>query len=130
MEKQVTIYSYQKVFKWEKKIYTIGNVNLPAPVNPYDLLAFATLAGLMFLLSALIPLLNQIHGMVRYILFPGMATAFFRKKKLDGKNPVKYFAGCVRYLLTIKGTFRQLFQKYPEKSQKLSLHWDCSMGHD
>lgn len=127
-DKQVTIFSYQKVFKWEKKIYSIGNINLPAPLNPYDLLAFGGLAGCMFLLSLCIPMLNRINSIVRYIIFPCLATSFFRKKKLDGKNPVKYFAGYLRYLFTTKGTFRQLFQKYPDKPQKISIHWDCSMG--
>lgn len=128
MEKQVTIYSYTKVFKWEKKIYSIGNINLPTPINPYDLLAVAGIAVFIFILSSIFPVLNRINSIVRYIFVPCIAASYLRKKKLDGKNPVKYLIGCGKYLVTTKGSFRQLFQSYPDKTRKLSVNWNCSMG--
>lgn len=126
-EKKVKIYSYTKVWKWEKKIYAISNIPLPVPVNPFDLLYFIGIALFMLILGKIIPSITVVPVMLRFVAFPYIVTNYLMKKKVDGKNPVKYFIGCLKYFFT-KGTFLQVFKRHPDKKEKITLKWQCSMG--
>lgn len=127
-ENRVTIYSYEKVWKVEKKIYTLGNLKLPVPINPYRLLAYVGGALFMVLLEKLLPAVRQIPGIIRYIAFPYLVANYVLKVKLDGKNPVMFLFGYIRFLITAKGRYIQLFRRYPDKrGEKLMLDWSCSM---
>lgn len=126
-EKKVKIYSYTKVWKWEKKIYAISNIPLPVPVNPFDLLYFIGIALFMLILGKIIPSITVVPVMLRFVAFPYIVTNYLMKKKVDGKNPVKYFIGCLKFLFT-KGTFLQAFKRHPDKKEKITLKWQCSMG--
>lgn len=127
--RRIKIYSYKKVWRIEKKIYSFGNMKLPVPLNPYDLVSYALAAAAMLILGKIFPPLNQIPAVLRYIALPYLASKYFMTIKPDGKNPFLFLAGCARYYLTVKGSYIQNFKKYPEKkAQKLSLEWNCSMG--
>ena len=39
-QKKVTIYSYSKVWKVEKRIYAIQNLVLPVPIDPWQTAIF------------------------------------------------------------------------------------------
>ncbi|MBD5480838.1 MAG: conjugal transfer protein [Lachnospiraceae bacterium] len=128
-EKKVKIYSYNKVWRVEKKIYSISNIPLPTPINPYDLLAFVGVALFMFVLGTFIPVTARIPTVIRFIAIPYGVANYAMKKKLDGKNPIKYFVGCVIYFFSARGTYLQMFKKYADrKKEKISLKWNCSMG--
>ena len=128
MEKRVTVYSYAKVWRVEKKVYVIGNIILPAPVNPYDALAFAGVFGGVMILERFLPFLSAVPFAIKNLGFPILCTYYFRKQKLDGKNPIKYFGSYIVYLLTVKGAFLQSFGQHREKKESLRLDWSCSMG--
>ena len=127
MEK-VKIYSYTKVWKVEKKIYSISNVPLPRPINPYDLLAFIGAALFMLLLGFIIPVTAKLPEVIRFIGIPYAITNYLMKMKLDGKNPVKYLWGYLKYLISTKGNFIQAFKKHQDKKDKVAINWNCSRG--
>ena len=70
MEDKVKIYSYTKVWKVEKKIYAISNISLPLPINPYDFLAFIGVALIVLIFCKIIPALNVVPVVIRYIAIP------------------------------------------------------------
>ncbi len=127
-ERRVKIFSYTKVWRVEKKIYTISNISLPRPINPFDLLAFSGVVLFMLFLGRVLPFIASIPTVIRYIAIPYMVASYLTKKKLDGKNPIKYFTGCMVYFLLLKGTYIQQFKKYPEKNEKIILNWSSSVG--
>jgi len=127
-EKKITIYSYSKVWKVEKKMYRLANIPLPVPINPYDLLYFAIIFVLMVFLGKILPFIAAMPTVIRFIMIPYFITGVLMKRKLDGKNPIKFFGGCIVYFLTEKASFVQLFKKYPKKSETITLNWKCSMG--
>lgn len=127
-KKSVTIYSYTKVWKVDKKVYSISNVKLPIPINPYELLSYIGVALIMVFLGKILPFVTHIPAILRYVMLPYLITRCMTRLKLDGKNPVKYLAGCLGYLVTAKGTFRQSFKNFPNKKTKLELNWSCSVG--
>lgn len=128
-DNKVKIYSYTKVWKVEKKIYSISNISLPMPVNPYDLLAFVGVALIMLLLSNLIPALNAIPVVLRYLAIPYACVNYLMKKKVDGKNPLMYLIGCIYFWLTEKGRYLQHFRYYNDKKEKEVIQWKCSRGY-
>lgn len=127
-KKKVKIFSYTKVWRVEKKIYSISNKPLPRPINPYDLLAFAGVVLFMIILEHILPFMTAIPTVIRYVGIPYMIVVYLTKKKLDGKNPIMYFGGCIIYFFTTRGTYLQRFKKYPDKQEKINLNWNCSMG--
>lgn len=127
-KKSVTIYSYTKVWKVDKKVYSISNIALPFPINPYELLSYIGVALIMTFLGKVFLFVAHIPAVLRYVMLPYLITSCLNRMKLDGKNPVKYFAGCLKYFVTVKGTFRQLFKCFPDKKTYLKLNWSCSVG--
>lgn len=128
-EKRVKIYSYKKVWKVEKKIYTLGNLKLPIPLNPFDLLAYGGVVLFMLLLGKIFPAITHIPAILRNLVFPYLVAKYFMMIKLDGKNPFMFFLGYVRYCLFTKGRFMQGFRTFPDaKAKKMSLNWKCSKG--
>lgn len=127
-ENKVKIFSYAKVWKVEKKIYSISNIPLPVPINPYDLLAFLGVALVVMIISNIIPGIGKVPVVIRYVAIPYCSVHYLMKKKLDGKNPIKYFVGCIVYFINIKRGFVQRFRKYPDKTKDVSLNWNCSRG--
>lgn len=123
---KVRLYSYSKVWNTENKIYSFQNLVLPAPVSPNEVLYFILIMGVIFVLSRIFTLLQTVPGVVTYIVFPYIITTYLRKKKLDGKNPIKYLIGYVRQLLFDKNTFTEGFEKHTAKDEKITLKWNCS----
>lgn len=129
-ENRVKIYSYTKVWKVEKKIYSFSNIKLPFPINPYDLLVYGVIALIFLILGKIFPFINEIPAVLRYLAFPYLIATYVMKVKVDGKNPIKFFVGVVRYYCTVKGNYFQNFRKHPEKkSEKIVLNWNCSRGN-
>jgi len=129
MEKnKVTIFSYTKVWNVEKKMYSFSNITLPRPINPFDLVAFIGVALGMLLLGKIIPVITQLPDVIRFVAIPYGIVNYLMKKKLDGKNPLRYFFDCIMYFFTVRGSYLQQFKKYADKKEKMSLKWNCSMG--
>lgn len=125
---KVTLYSYSKVWNVEKKVYALFDVILPAPINPYTIIVFIfVLLGFMGL-ERLIPVLAKIPTILRYMVFPYLSAQYLMKKKLDGKNPLKYLLGIILYLITERGFYIEKFTKYPLMEETIKIDWKCSKG--
>lgn len=127
--KKVKLYSYSKVWKIEKKIYSIQNIVLPVPVNPYSLLSFLLTLGIIVILDKVFPVLSGIPVVIRYGALPYFISNYLMKKKLDGMNPFKYFAGVVKYLLIDRRCYIEQFRERPAGTTTLRLTWNCSRGY-
>lgn len=125
---KVTLYSYSKVWNVEKKVYALFDVILPAPINPYTIIVFIfVLLGFMCL-EQLIPILAKIPTILRYMVLPYLSAQYLMKKKLDGKNPLKYLLGIILYLITERGFYFEKFTKYPLVEETIKIDWKCSKG--
>lgn len=125
---KVTLYSYSKVWNVEKKVYALFDVILPAPINPYTIIVFVfVLLGFMGL-ERLIPVLSKIPTVLRYVVLPYLSAQYLMKKKLDGKNPLKYLLGIILYLITERGFYIEKFTKYPLMEETIKVSWKCSKG--
>ncbi len=126
---RVKIYSYTKVWKVEKKIYSFGNLILPIPLNPFDLLAYAGVALCVLILGKIFPALNYIPAIIRYIAMPYLIAKYFMKVKLDGKNPFLFLLGYLKYIFSTRWSYLQNFKRHPDKkTEHISFSWNCSMG--
>ena len=67
---RVIIYSYRKVWKIDKKLYSFSNIRLPVPIDPMDLVAYGMGVLLMLAMGRVIPPFQQISWIIRYIVFP------------------------------------------------------------
>jgi len=122
---RVTVYSYNKVWKTENRIYAIQNIILPVPIKPQELLYFFGAAAVVFILSALLPFIAMIPFILRYVALPYGATQFLLKKKLDGKMPLKYLYDYVIYL-TGKGENIERFTKCSgSEKERIRVDWFC-----
>lgn len=125
---KVTLYSYSKVWNVEKKVYALFDVILPAPINPYTIIVFIfVLIGFMGL-ERLIPAFTKIPVILRYMVLPYLSAQYLMKKKLDGKNPLKYLMGIILYLITERGFYIEKFAKYPSVKEIIKMDWKCSKG--
>jgi len=125
---KVTLYSYSKVWKVEKKVYALFDMILPAPINPYTIVVFIfVLLGFMGL-ERLLPFLTKIPVILRYLVLPYLSAQYLMKKKLDGKNPLKYLLGIILYLITERNFYFEKFNKYPSVEENIKINWKCSKG--
>ena len=128
-QRKVLIYSYSKVWKVEKKIYSIQNLVLPVPVDPWQILYFLCTWFVTNVVFGVIPGFHQIPAVLRSIILPFFISKFIMTKKLDGKNPIRYAIGMIIFLAAEKGKVRERFRIQPKKQPKIKLDWNCSEGH-
>ncbi|MCL2034675.1 MAG: conjugal transfer protein [Oscillospiraceae bacterium] len=81
------LFSYEKAWKIEHKIYAIQNLRLPVPVSLHALAYFSITCAAVFSLSKFLPVLTNIPPILLYGALPYLVTGFLRKKKFDGKPP-------------------------------------------
>ncbi len=126
---KIQIYSYAKVWNLEHSIYSIGNVNLPVPIHPNNALYFIGSFLFIIILGKIFPLINLFPVIVRCLIIPYAITYVLRKKKLDGKSPIKYFIGLLIYELFIDGRYFERFKGYSERPQIEKMNWICSVRY-
>lgn len=130
MEERIKIYSYGKVWRIERKIYSLGNITLPFAVNPSEALSFFGALIVISLLIKIISPLAALPAVIRFFLLPYIITRYLMKKKLDGKNPVMYLAGLLGYWITESNTYIEGFRKYRDEEQVIKQNWRCSRRRD
>ena len=126
--KKIAIYSYSRVWRVEKKIYAIQNLVLPVPVDPWQLLYFGITWCVFNVIFGVLPGFKSITVVIRSLLVPYLISKFLLTKKLDGKNPLRYFADIVRYLFTEQGKVLEHFVTMPAHGTTIKIKWDCSEG--
>ena len=90
--------TYNKMWKFERKIYAIDDLKLPIPINPDEVVYFVI--GLLITIAILkvLPFLNAVPFIVRYLAVPYGLMKFLTKKKFDGKLPHKFVIGYIDYM--------------------------------
>ena len=126
--KKITLYSYHKIWKIEKKIYAIQNIVLPIPIDPWELLYFGATWVVCNVIFGLLPGVSNIPVMIRSIMLPFAISKFLMTKKLDGKNPLRYMLGVITFLFVEQGKSVEFFQTTPDKEATIKLTWNCSEG--
>ena len=112
---KITLYSYHKIWKIEKKIYAIQNIVLPIPIDPWELLYFGATWVVCNVIFGLLPGVSNIPVMIRSIMLPFAISKFLMTKKLDGKNPLRYMLGVITFLFVEQGKSVEFFQTTPDK---------------
>ena len=125
---KITLYSYHKIWKIEKKIYAIQNIVLPIPIDPWELLYFGATWVVCNVIFGLLPGVSNIPVMIRSIMLPFAISKFLMTKKLDGKNPLRYMLGVITFLFVEQGKSVEFFQTTPDKEATMKLTWNCSEG--
>ena len=125
---KITLYSYHKIWKIEKKIYAIQNIVLPIPIDPWELLYFGATWVVCNVIFGLLPGVSNIPVMIRSIMLPFAISKFLMTKKLDGKNPLRYMFGVITFLFVEQGKSVEFFQTTPDKEATIKLTWNCSEG--
>ena len=123
---KITLYSYHKIWKIEKKIYAIQNIVLPIPIDPWELLYFGATWVVCNVIFGLLPGVSNIPVMIRSIMLPFAISKFLMTKKLDGKNPLRYMLGVITFLFVEQGKSVEFFQTTPDKEATIKLTWNCS----
>jgi hypothetical protein len=80
---------YTKLWNTPFKIYSIDNMKLFHPINPWDALYIMIGIIIMVLFDKLYP--GEIPFIIKYIVLPYLFMKFLTNIKLDGKKPHKYF---------------------------------------
>lgn len=124
---RIRIYSYTKVWKKQFKIYSFGNLVLPVPIDLVQIGYFILAIIISVVISAIFPFLSAVPVAIKFIMLPYLISQFLLRKKLDGKNPIKYFVGILFYLFE-KGSFLNRFAEHSDKEGDIKIYWNCSQG--
>jgi hypothetical protein len=124
----ITLYSYSKVWKIEKKIYAVQNFTLPVPVDPWQILYFVGTWIVCSVIFGVIPGFTKIPVVLRSIALPLAISRFLMTKKMDGKNPLRFILGIIVFLFTEQGKCVERFVSVPENQKIVKLEWNCSEG--
>lgn len=124
----ITLYSYSKVWKIEKKIYAVQNFTLPVPIDPWQILYFVGTWIVCSVVFGVIPGFTKIPVVLRSIALPLAISRFLMTKKMDGKNPLRFILGIIVFLFTEQGKSVERFASVPENQKIVKLEWNCSEG--
>ena len=124
----ITLYSYSKVWKIEKKIYSVQNFTLPVPIDPWQILYFVGTWIVCSVVFGVIPGFTKIPVVLRSIALPLAISRFLMTKKMDGKNPLRFILGIIVFLFTEQGKRVERFASVPESQKIVKLEWNCSEG--
>lgn len=124
------IYSYSKMWKVEKKLYSIQNIVLPIPVDLLRAGYIIMFVLIVYILGQLIHPIQNIPVIIRYAIIPYFLAELFLNQKLDGKSPQKFFIDYILFLFT-KGVYIEHFRsfKIENKKKAVRLDWKCSVGY-
>jgi hypothetical protein len=99
--KKIVLRTYDKLWNIPYKIYSIDNLKLIVPLNPWDLLIFIVALIFMILISKVLFFI-KLPFVFKYILIPWAVTKIIDNVKLDGKKPHKYFFDMVMFFVQSK----------------------------
>ena len=127
MEK-ILIRSYRQAWQIENKIYAYGNIKFPIPIQPKAILYWVMIFLVTWLLSLMVPILQEIPMILKYLILPVVLTQFFLKMKLDGKKPHRYFLAWLSHLIHQTHYIERFNSIPPHQDQDFRLSWFCSRG--
>lgn len=126
----ITIYSYQKVWGYEKQVYRLGKVAIGTPISENDIMFF--IVGIIFV-SAFrafipVPLPSLATNGFYYIGIPMGLTMLLRYKSFDGKNPAIFAIDYLRYFCTDRVTQLEFFRKVQDDPIHIAV-WQICYRH-
>jgi len=119
------IRTYNKAWKIELKFYSLWGLKLPFAIVPKELAYFFAGALIIFVSSQIFTPLKYVPSILRYAVAPFGLTWFLRNKKLNGKNPIRFFGKLFVYLLT-KNLITERFTAKSPANGKFKIDWWCS----
>lgn len=121
----ITINSYQNIWSYEKQLYTLFDMELPAPIGVKEFSTFAIAEVLIISIRVLLhiplfgpPDLILVHGALPYALARVMKFLPF-----DGKKPVRYLTDYAKFYLRKESDIEFFRPVLPEADIKLD--WKC-----
>lgn len=99
---EIILRTYNKVWKIDRKIYSIEGLKLLFPISTNEAIYFIVSMTLSILLTKIIPFYNNLNGVLKYGAVPYGLMKFLTKQKLDGKLPHKFFYDYLMYLIMPK----------------------------
>lgn len=119
---KLIIHSYQKLWKWNMRIYALSkDLPLPAAIQVRFAL-YLIIGGILAILVFRIPFLSKVPFAIKTAFAIGVAK-FLDTVKLDGKNPILFFIGCLRFWIFEQGTSIENFQRYDNKIKDVKFCW-------
>lgn len=97
--------TYSKAWKYERKLYSLGDIQLPIAIN-FSQLAYLGVGILLAIIINNIPIINNIHWVIKFGVVPFGTMKFLAMYRHDGKNPLKWLADWFRYMQRPKVTIR------------------------
>lgn len=121
MNLYLIIKTYKKLWRLDYKIYALGSkIRLPRAL-PVRLASYFGIAVFFMLQANKLPFVALVPFAIKAAMTLGIA-ALLDTVKLDGKNPIRYFGGCLRFLLFERGVRMEHF-KEREKIKSMSMDW-------
>lgn len=103
---KVVLRTYNSVWKIPRWLYSIDKIKLWVPIDQNQAIYFCASVAITFLLLKIIPFLNALPFVFKYIAIPYGLMKFFTKQKLDGKLPHKFFLDYLSYKIMTKTSER------------------------
>lgn len=101
-EKEIILRTYSGVWKIDRKLYSLEGYKLPFPVSIVDAAYFAVSLSFLIFIYKIIPFLNGINFIIRFIAAPFALTKLLTTIKLDGKYPHKFFIDYIQFFIAPK----------------------------
>lgn len=98
--KDKVLISYNKIYTLDQKLYSVGNIKLPQPVQMHTAIAFLITVIVVFIVTAMIPI--PIPGAIKYLVIPYLLAKKITVSRRDGKSLYKYYIGYIPFLLEKK----------------------------
>lgn len=90
--------TYSNAWRFEKKIYTVGDLTLPFAINLTQLSWFGVGLAVVYALAQLLPILQQIPAPVLYLAGPFGIMKLLTRVTFHGKPTVAWIKGFFRHI--------------------------------
>lgn len=120
----MVIKTYKKLWRLDYKVYALGtSLTLPRPL-PVRFAAYLCVAAAIMALLNKQPFMASVPFVIKWVLIPGGIAKLMDTVKLDGKNPVLYFSGYLRFLVFEKGIHLEHFREHGIQGT-FSMYWEA-----
>jgi hypothetical protein len=106
----IIIYSYRKYWHFKKKMYSFLGFRFGFGLDLTNVLYLIVGLGMVALIN-LVPIIRGIPILIKWGVIPFLIMKFLSSVRLDGKNPIKYFIGCIYYLINTHEKTYEHFRK-------------------
>lgn len=104
MDERKIIYTYNKAWNVERRIYSVGDFKLARPIA-IDTLLYAMLGVIIALILSRLPLISSYPAAHFALWVIGMPMAM-KKARIHSKTPFRFLVGCAEYLMQPKAMTR------------------------